>query len=246
MAIATISGRGDDHCGKSRSALIYGHSPYGIHGHRGAIAVLQHPRFNRKTPGRAQREEGTTLGDPVATEPSSRPRTQESTVSTTYLEQVPPSSSFPAEDLSYAGFWRRFVASLLDFIIIGILLFISRIAFDAIGLDLLNDQILGDRTGSAWWTAFMFNESVLSLAVGTLYFGYFESSSGQASPGKRALGIIVTDLDRARISPARAVGRHLATLLSSAIFFIGYLIQPFTRKRQALHDVIASTLVLKK
>ena len=44
-----------------------------------------------------------------------------------------------------------------------------------------------------------------------------------------------------RISPARAVGRHLATLLSSTIFFIGYLIQPFTRKRQALHDIIAST-----
>ena len=172
---------------------------------------------------------------------------QGSTVSTTYLEHVPPSSSILAADLSYAGFWRRFLASLLDFIIIGILLFICRIALDAIGLDRLREPIIGaDRLDSSWWTVMIFGESMLSLAMGMLYFGYFESSSRQASLGKRALGIIVTDLDRQRISPARAVGRHLATLLSSAIFYIGYLIQPFTRKRQALHDVIASTLVLKK
>jgi uncharacterized RDD family membrane protein YckC len=197
-------------------------------------------------PGRAH-EEGTVLGDPVVTEQSSRPRTQESLVSTTYLEHLPASSSIPAEDLSYAGFWRRLVASLLDFIIIGILMFICRFGLNAIGLDLLTGPLIGgDRTGSSWWTAFMFNESVLSLALGTLYFGFFESSIWQASLGKRALGIIVTDLDHQRISPARAIGRHLATLLSSAIFFIGYLIQPFTNKRQALHDIIAGTLVLKK
>ena len=168
-------------------------------------------------------------------------------VSTTYLEQIPPSSSIRAEELSYAGFWRRFVAALLDFIIVGILLFTCRLVLNMLGLDLLTGPIIGeDRLESAWWSVMVFGESVLSLTVGTLYFGLQESSSRQASLGKRALGIIVTDLDRARISPARAVGRHLATLLSSAIFFIGYLIQPFTRKRQALHDVIASTLVLKK
>jgi uncharacterized RDD family membrane protein YckC len=188
------------------------------------------------------------LGDPVVTEKPSRPRKKGTpVVATTYLEQLPPSSSILAENLNYAGFWRRFVASLLDFIIIGILLFICRYALNSIGLDRLREPIIGeDRLESAWWTAMIFGDSVLSLAVGILYYGYFESSVWQASPGKRALGIIVTDLDRARISPARAVGRHMASILSDAIFFIGYLIQPFTNKRQALHDIIASTLVLKK
>jgi uncharacterized RDD family membrane protein YckC len=187
------------------------------------------------------------LGDPVATEQSSPRQLQESTVSTTYLEQIPHSSSIAAGNLSYAGFWRRFVASLLDFIIIGILLFICRLVLNAIGLDRLREPIIGeDRLESTWWTVMVFGESLLSLAVGILYYGYFESSIRQASPGKRALGIIVTDLDRERISPGRAVGRHMASILSDAIFFIGYLIQPFTKKRQALHDVIASTLVLKK
>ena len=87
--------------------------------------------------------------------------------------------------------------------------------------------------------------SVLPIALGLLYFGYFESSTWQATLGKRALGIYVTGMDGERISAARAVGRHLASWISDAVFLAGYLIQLFTPKRQALHDIIAGTLVLR-
>jgi uncharacterized RDD family membrane protein YckC len=77
-----------------------------------------------------------------------------------------------------------------------------------------------------------------------LYFAILESSVWQATLGKRALGVVVTDLSGDRISFGRATGRHFAHYLS-AIFLIGFLVQPFTAKRQALHDKIAGTLVVR-
>jgi uncharacterized RDD family membrane protein YckC len=59
-----------------------------------------------------------------------------------------------------------------------------------------------------------------------------------------ALNLVVTDENGAKISFGRATGRHFGKYLSALILFIGYLIQPFTAKRQALHDMLAGTLVV--
>ncbi|QIG54977.1 RDD family protein [Altererythrobacter sp. BO-6] len=67
----------------------------------------------------------------------------------------------------------------------------------------------------------------------------------QGTPGKRALGLIVTDLDGGRISPMRAVGRYFAKILSTIILFIGFIMIGFTERKQGLHDMIAGTLVQK-
>jgi uncharacterized RDD family membrane protein YckC len=72
-----------------------------------------------------------------------------------------------------------------------------------------------------------------------------ESSAWQATLGKRVLGVVVTDLAGDRISFGRATGRYFASQISCAIFLIGYLMQPFTKKRQTLHDKIAGTLVVR-
>ena len=158
---------------------------------------------------------------------------------------VPRQSSAFSTAGEYAGFWRRFLASFID----ATLLFITRIVlgrfFDAIGFDVLTDSFLPniDFAGIGFIIP---AGSVLPIALGVIYFGFFESSIWQATLGKRALGIFVTGMDGERISPARAVGRHLASWISDAVFLAGYLIQPFTPKRQALHDIIASTLVVKR
>ena len=60
----------------------------------------------------------------------------------------------------------------------------------------------------------------------------------------RALGMVVTDLAGNRISFGRATGRCFARFVSGILLYLGYLIQPFTTKRQALHDIIAGTLVV--
>ena len=72
-----------------------------------------------------------------------------------------------------------------------------------------------------------------------------ESSAKQATVGKMALGIIVTDLDGRRIGFGRATGRYFAKILSALTLGIGFLMAGFTERKQALHDMVASCLVVK-
>jgi uncharacterized RDD family membrane protein YckC len=73
-----------------------------------------------------------------------------------------------------------------------------------------------------------------------------ESSSWQATLGKKALGLVVTTVGGEPISFGRALGRNLAKLLSSLILMIGFLMAGFTAKKQALHDLLADCLVVRK
>jgi uncharacterized RDD family membrane protein YckC len=78
-----------------------------------------------------------------------------------------------------------------------------------------------------------------------LYFAVQESGSHQATFGKRACGIIVTDSEGKRITFGRATGRFLGKLLSS-IFCISFIIVAFTSKKQGLHDFLADTVVVSR
>ncbi len=74
-----------------------------------------------------------------------------------------------------------------------------------------------------------------------------ESSSYQGTLGKMALGLIVTDLQGRRVTFGRASGRFFAKIITGLIpFALGYIMAGFTEKKQALHDMIASCLVLRK
>lgn len=134
---------------------------------------------------------------------------------------------------NYATFWDRFGAVLIDGIILGVANFALIFAF-GVSLD-QNAEI-----DSAYIAV-----NILTFLLQLLYYAGMESSKGQATLGKKALGIKVTDLQGNRIGFGRAVGRYFGRVLSSLILLIGYLMQPFTAKKQALHDMLAGTLVLK-
>ena len=123
---------------------------------------------------------------------------------------------------------------------------ISGSLLDHAGVGWLEEPI--DRTERAWLNVLFVGSPLLAswliVLVRWLYEATFQSSRWQATPGKRVLGMIVTDLAGSRISFGRATARHLATYLSN-ILLIGYLMQPFTQKRQALHDRLAGTLVVR-
>jgi uncharacterized RDD family membrane protein YckC len=76
-----------------------------------------------------------------------------------------------------------------------------------------------------------------------LYYAFQEAGRYQATIGKRAMGLIVTDLEGYQISFGRATGRYFAKCLSSMTLGIGYIMAGFTQKKQALHDMVASTIV---
>jgi uncharacterized RDD family membrane protein YckC len=87
---------------------------------------------------------------------------------------------------------------------------------------------------------------LLVVVLEWLYFALMESSNKQATLGKLALGIIVTDMDGKRLTFGRATGRYFGKILSSLILNIGFLMAAFTEKKQALHDMIASCVVVMK
>ncbi len=136
--------------------------------------------------------------------------------------------------MEYAGFWIRVGAYLVDLII---LIVIAVIVGFATGQNLFDPQAAAAATYGV--------ADLINLIVGIAYFAGFESSSWQATPGKRALGLIVTDTSGGRISFLRALGRYFAKILSGLILFIGYIMVAFTERKQGLHDFLASTLVIK-
>jgi uncharacterized RDD family membrane protein YckC len=153
---------------------------------------------------------------------------------------------------NYAGFWKRFGAVLIDGIIIGVVqTFIFVPILGALGFGLFSSQpdfsdpeaavgmmgALMAAMGATW---------ILAMVIQVLYFTFMESSKNQATLGKMALGIIVTDMNGGKLDFSKALVRNLCRLLSNFTMLIGYIIAAFTAKKQALHDIIAGTLVVNK
>ncbi|MEP1273854.1 MAG: RDD family protein, partial [Marinomonas sp.] len=86
---------------------------------------------------------------------------------------------------------------------------------------------------------------VFGVVLSWIYFAAMESSQKQATLGKMALGIVVTDEAGGQISFLRATGRYFAKILSALILLIGFIMVAFTERKQGLHDMLASTLVVK-
>lgn len=87
---------------------------------------------------------------------------------------------------------------------------------------------------------------IIALSLSWGYYALQESSAHQATFGKRMMGIVVTDMDGRRLSFGRATLRYFGKLLSGLIFLLGYLMAAFTPRKQALHDYIAGTLVVRR
>ncbi len=86
---------------------------------------------------------------------------------------------------------------------------------------------------------------LIGVVLTWLYCAMMESSSKQATLGKMAVGIRVTDVRGQRISFGRATGRHFGKIISALSLFIGYMMAGWTQRKQALHDMMADTLVVR-
>lgn len=135
----------------------------------------------------------------------------------------------------YGDFWNRFAASFIDGIIAsiggGIIAGVLGGFYGAAGGTSEGAQVLGFCIG---------------LILGWLYSAIMESSPKQATLGKMAMGLVVTDEKDNRLTFGRATARYFGKFLSSIILMIGYIMAAFTEKKQALHDMIAGTLVYQR
>ena len=148
--------------------------------------------------------------------------------------------SVDRSDIVYAGFIRRWAALLLDSLMLCIPLWIIAVVL-AIPLGFFSGS---DRDAAGTMVQGVYY--LLWLVAAPLYFAGQESSTHQATLGKRALGIKVTDDNGQRLSFAHALGRWFAAALSYLTLYIGFLMAAFTERKRALHDVVASTLVVDR
>jgi uncharacterized RDD family membrane protein YckC len=155
-------------------------------------------------------------------------------------------------ELPYAGFWKRVWAYLVDSLILGaVAVVVIGIVFLMIGGGALisgseSPQDFGAALGVAAILLIVFAYLAL-IVIMWLYFAKMESSEKQATFGKKMMGIYVTDANGQRLTFGRASGRFFAKIITGMIpAGIGWIMAGFTAKKQALHDMIAGTLVWKR
>lgn len=144
----------------------------------------------------------------------------------------------------YAGFWLRLAAYVIDNLLLGFVLgnLLLRPLIGRPGGIPANDPWFLLTNTSPQVTALL----LLFLMGNWVYFAVLESSSWRATIGKKVLGLEVVDLNGNRLSFPRACGRFFSKILSSMTFLVGFLMAAFTAKKQALHDILASCLVIRK
>ncbi len=158
----------------------------------------------------------------------------------------------------YGGFWIRFVAYIVDGLIIGIpmsvIVGIVIAVFGAGSLATLSslpnnpdpEQV---RTQVIPLVIAFLGAYALfiagSIVITWLYFAMMESSERQATFGKAIFNMRVTDANGNRLSFAHASGRFFAKIINNMTCGIGWILAGFTEKKQGLHDLIAGTVVIR-
>jgi len=138
----------------------------------------------------------------------------------------------PQVGRAYGGFWRRGIGAAIDWLLIGAVVSLS------IGY---HGQLAPPHS-----TVKVVVYYVLAALVAGLYFAAMEASPWRATIGKRVVGVKVTTLDGQRIDFGRATARLLAKFgLSLALLGLGFVLAGVDARKQALHDKVAGTLVMR-
>jgi uncharacterized RDD family membrane protein YckC len=145
----------------------------------------------------------------------------------------------PMAGVVYGGFWIRFLAVIIDGIIMGVVIF--PISF-AVGFGLGRSGGMDPANPPIAQIALL-ELGILALAL--VYQVWFNTQKG-GTPGKLVLGLRVVTTDGKFMTVPRAIGRFFAYILSGMVFYIGYIIAGFDSEKRALHDHICSTRVIRK
>ena len=157
--------------------------------------------------------------------------------------EIGASGDLPAGTVGYGGFWRRGLALLVDQLLVMVPLALLQQGLapgpmHAGPVAPGQGMALDYQQAVSWWLA-------VELAVAWLYWAGLHSSPWQATPGKALLGMRVINREGQRITFVQATVRYLATLLSSALLLMGFVMAAFHPRKRTLHDILAGTLVVR-
>jgi uncharacterized RDD family membrane protein YckC len=209
--------------------------------------------------GQRTGEDAPARGIPLAPggfTPQTAPSVPSASIPAARTAAYPPVAT--AQPVAYAGFWLRLVAFIIDALILGVPFFFVFLSV-VTSSGLLNSiQSAAPFSPEAMRHLLGFAaipELFLSiLVIEWLYYALLESSRWQATVGKKALGLCATDLAGNRMSFGRATGRYFGMVLFRLLPVIGPLLlfpidcicAGVTEKKQALHDMMAGCLVMRK
>jgi uncharacterized RDD family membrane protein YckC len=157
-----------------------------------------------------------------------------------YIDQ--PSQIFEPRVI-YGGFWRRFVAAFIDGIVLNM---VAYFVGWMVGYSMFKQAASHSRNPfEAIFTPAYMRYMLITMVINWLYFALQESGSAQATLGKRAMGVRVVGTKGQRISFLNATGRYFGKIVSTLILFIGFIMAAWDSRKQALHDKMANTFVVK-
>jgi uncharacterized RDD family membrane protein YckC len=143
---------------------------------------------------------------------------------------------------AYAGFWLRAWAFAIDTFILSFFFALIASAYPT-QLIIFPDQNTQSLLAFPRVTLQGF---ILLFVIMWAYYVFFETSSWQATPGKRVFRLYVTDLAGKKVTFRRSSIRYFGRKISEFTFLVGYIIAGFTEKKQALHDILSGCLVLRR
>ena len=164
---------------------------------------------------------------------------------TPVMAPMPPGAPMPAAP-RYGGFWIRFLARVIDVVLVSAIGAIIRIPLAILGIGAIGGLPAnpGDFMEVLPLLAGIFGLSLMiSIALQATYEVYFVSTRG-ATPGKMVLGLKIVRADGSPIPVGLAFGRFCAHWLSGLALMIGYIIAGFDKEKRALHDHICGTRVI--
>ena len=132
----------------------------------------------------------------------------------------------------YAGFWHRFLAGIIDLVILYVGIFVVSYVLSSFSSDLAMIIFMG--------------ANAFGFIISLFYFVLFQSSSKQATPGMMILKIKIYDERLQRVGFWRLTLRYFSTILSNIILGIGFFMIGWTKRKQGLHDMVARTIHLKE
>jgi uncharacterized RDD family membrane protein YckC len=151
-------------------------------------------------------------------------------------------------EVVYAGFWTRAAATFIDGFAIGLVgvvvqMLLMGVFFGGVAAFGSDPSSMFSSGAGIVGIALVY---LIPIAMQVVYYAAMHASASQATLGKLAVGIKVTDASGHRIGFWHGVGRYFATWLSALILCIGYVMAAFTDQKRALHDMVASTLVVDR
>jgi uncharacterized RDD family membrane protein YckC len=153
-----------------------------------------------------------------------------------FIQENPVEKIIDYYDYPHSDIYSRLIASVIDWFVLGIICTIIVLVFD---IKLSEEDVVLDAV------IFVLVRHPLFYLITLLYYTFMESSRKQATLGKIAQNIIVTDINGERISISKAFIRNISKIISAIPLLFGFIMAEFTKNKQALHDLIARTLVIK-